>query len=133
MTIDLATLRNANMARQAEWPGAEAVDLAFRGLELAGETGELANLLKKVVRLNRGITGTYEQREALMQAVQDEVADVLISLDLVCMDLGIDLSLAVAAKFNATSLKHGLETRLTTNTDRLGNLSGSGIFQTQDL
>lgn len=109
---DLATLRKANEARQAEWPGAEAIDLAFRGLELAGETGELCNLLKKAVRLKRGITGTTEARDALLTKIEDEAADVLVCLDLICMDLGIDLSLAVARKFNATSLKHGLVTRL---------------------
>lgn len=129
MTLDLDTLRRANMARQAEWPGAGAVDLAFRGLELAGETGELedavvdmvavsaatgrvCNLAKKLVRIRRDIHGTTEAPEALMRAVQDEAADVLISLDLLCMDLGINLSLAAAAKFNETSIKKGLTTRL---------------------
>jgi NTP pyrophosphatase (non-canonical NTP hydrolase) len=113
MTLDLESLRDANMVRQMEWPGSEAVDLAFRGLELAGETGELCNKVKKLVRLNRGIQGTTEGREALMQAIRDEAADVMISLDLLCMDLDLDLSLAVAAKFNETSLKHGMQTRLT--------------------
>ena len=110
---DLAILRKANEARQAEWPGAEAVDLAFRGLELAGETGEFCNKLKKLVRIQRGIKGTTEAPEALMRDIQDEAADILISLDLICMDLGIDLGLSTAAKFNATSLKHNLLTRLT--------------------
>lgn len=109
---DLATLRQANTARQMEWPGGEHVDLAFRGLELAGETGELCNLLKKAVRLQRGIKGTCEEREALSKMIEDEAADVLISLDLVCMELGIDLGLAVVSKFNKTSLKHNLQTRL---------------------
>ena len=109
---DLVTLRKANEARQAEWPGAEAVDLAFRGLELAGEAGELCNLLKKAVRVQRGIKGTYEQHAELSAKIEDEAADVVICLDLICMDLGIDLSLVVARKFNATSLKNGLLTRL---------------------
>ncbi len=122
-------LRRANRARQAEWRGATAVDLAFRGLELAGEVGELeeavvallslstatgrlANLLKKTTRLNRGILGTTETPEALLEAVQDEAGDVLISLDLICMELGIDLPSSAVAKFNKTSIKHGLKTRL---------------------
>jgi NTP pyrophosphatase (non-canonical NTP hydrolase) len=129
MTLDLDTLRRANMARQAEWPGAGAVDLAFRGLELAGEVGELedavvdmvavsaatgrvCNLAKKLVRIRRDIHGTSETAEHLLRAMQDEAADVLISLDLLCMDLGIDLSIAAAAKFNETSIKKGLLTRL---------------------
>jgi NTP pyrophosphatase (non-canonical NTP hydrolase) len=102
----------ANTARQAEWPGGEHVDLAFRGLELAGEVGELLDPVKKVVRLKRGIKGTYEQMLDLSLALQDELADVVICTDLLAMELGVDLSKAVAFKFNATSEKHGLETRL---------------------
>ena len=113
MTINLATLRKANRVRQLEWPGSENIDLAFRGLELAGEVGELCNKLKKLVRIRRGIEGTTEVPSALMRGVQDEAADVLISLDLICMELGFDLSLATMVKFNETSMKHGLETRLT--------------------
>lgn len=105
-------LRIANTARQAEWPGGEHVDLAFRGLELAGEVGELLNLVKKVVRLKRGITGTYEQMVDLHLTLQDELADVVICTDLLAMELGVDLSKAVPLKFNATSVKNGLETRL---------------------
>lgn len=105
-------LRIANTARQAEWPGGSKVDLAFRGLELAGEVGELLNLVKKVVRLKRGITGTKEQMVDLHLALQDELADVIVCVDLLAMDLGIDLSKAVPFKFNATSEKHGLQTRL---------------------
>jgi hypothetical protein len=44
--------------------------------------------------------------------IENEAADVLICLDLVCMDLGIDLSLVVARKFNEASMKHDLVTRL---------------------
>lgn len=112
MAIDLTMLRNANIKRQLEWQGSKHADLAFRGLELAGEVGELCNLLKKMVRIQREIKGTYEERSTLFKMIEDEAADVLICLDLVCLELGINLSLATTAKFNATSLKHGLGARL---------------------
>jgi len=110
----LGELRDANSRRQAEWPGAGSIDLCFRGLEMAGEAGELANKVKKLVRLQRGITGTSEQVVALMQEVMDEMADVIICVDLIGMELGIDLDAAVCGKFDATSEKHGLTTKLTT-------------------
>lgn len=112
MKLCFSDLRAANRARQAEWPGAEAVDLAFRALEVSGEAGELANLAKKMVRLQRGISGTREGHTALLEAIAKEAADVVISLDLMCDDLGIDLGWAVEGKFDETSAKHNLNTRL---------------------
>lgn len=127
--LTLAPLREANVARQAEWPGGEKVDLAFRGIELTGEIGELeeivvslmamstangrlANKLKKLVRLDRGIHGTSEARAALLADIEDEMGDIIVSLDLVAMDLGIDLGRAARRKFNKTSVKQGLQTRM---------------------
>lgn len=82
-------LRDANIARQMAWPGGEHVRPNFRGLELSGEVGELNNLLKKLVRIELGISGTTETREALMHALADEIGDVAICLDLVGMELGV--------------------------------------------
>lgn len=112
MKLCFSALREANRARQAEWPCAESVDLAFRALEVAGEVGELANKAKKLVRLQRGISGTSEAEIDLLEAIAKEAADVVISLDLMCEDLGIDLGWAVTGKFDETSAKHGLKTLL---------------------
>ena len=87
MPLTFGQLRQANETRLAEWPGGEHVDLAFRGLELWGESGELGNKLKKLVRLQRGIKGTTEGHNSLMQDIRDEMGDVLISLDLIAMEL----------------------------------------------
>lgn len=89
--MNLLSLRRANVDRQAEWPGGEHADLDFRGLELAGETGELINLLKKKVRNDRGIKGTTEKGNELQIMLAEELADVVICLDLVCMELGVPI------------------------------------------
>lgn len=86
-------LRHANTTRQAEWPGGEHVDLDFRGIELAGEAGELINLIKKKVRIDNGISGTTESKKELAAMIQDEIGDVVICLDLVGMEMGFDLYL----------------------------------------
>lgn len=102
------TLRIANVSRQAEWDtGTEPVSLAFRGNELAGEVGELCNVLKKLERERIGIVGS---RATSVHAAA-ELADVVICADLIAMALGIDLGRAVREKFDATSAKYGLETR----------------------
>lgn len=104
----LSALREANRKRQAEWPGNDQADLPFRALEFIDEAGEVAGAVKKLLRARRGIHGS----EKTVQDVADEMGDVLVSLDLLADELGIDLGEAVARKFNMTSDKYGLTTKL---------------------
>ncbi len=161
-------LRVANNARQLEWDRGNQVDLDWRLNELAGEVGEVCNVLKKLHRERLRISGSRADRQMLA----DELADCAICLDLalmtanlppVNMDLhartrktmtvtpltvlgtelfrstaffigctvaghvadtvyerlqviadreGINLGIAIAAKFNETSEKMHLKTRL---------------------
>jgi NTP pyrophosphatase (non-canonical NTP hydrolase) len=66
-----------------------------------GEIGEYANLRKKVER------GDMTLAEAL-PALSDELADVVIYLDLLASQLGIDLGQAVMSKWNATCDKQAI-------------------------
>lgn len=101
-------LRLANVARQQEWDQDNQITLAYRGNELAGEVGEACNVIKKIERERMGIRGS----RATLQQLAEELADVVICADLIAMSAGIDLDVAVAEKFNATSEKVGLATRL---------------------
>lgn len=103
-----STLRAANIARQIEWDQDNQISAAYRGNELAGEVGEACNVIKKLERERLGILGS----RATVGELADELADVLICADLIAMHYGIDLEAAVARKFNATSEKVGLQTRL---------------------
>mgnify|MGYP000146046256 CR=1 FL=1 len=107
-TTTHGTLRAANAARQQEWDTDNQITLAYRGNELAGEVGEACNVIKKLERERMGIRGSRATREQLAE----ELADIVICTDLIAMDAGIDLDAAVQAKFNATSEKVGLKTRL---------------------
>lgn len=102
------TLRAANTARQKEWDPGNQLTIAYRGNELAGEVGEACNLIKKIERERLGLRGS----RATTQQLAEELADVVICADLIAMDAGIDLEQAVRDKFNATSEKVGLRTRL---------------------
>lgn len=104
-----ARLRDANIARQAAWCPDQVPDLSFRGNELAGETGEVCNVIKKLERERLGWRGSRDTFEHLAE----ELADVVICADLCALSAGIDLNAAVIAKFNATSEKVGLPHRLT--------------------
>ena len=129
--ITFQDLREANITRQLEWPGAENVGTAFRGLEAAGEAGEfqdavialllasasrsgrISNLLKKIARAEGDIAGNAEDLTALIDNLRDEAADQVISTDLILMHLKQpDLAELVTKKFNKTSEKVGLDTRI---------------------
>ncbi|KAB2684920.1 MazG-like family protein [Brucella tritici] len=107
--MNMTSLRAANVARDQEWnTGSERLSLTFRATELAGEVGEACNVIKKLERERIGLVGSRDTKEHLAQ----ELADIVICTDLVAMDADIDLDAAIAAKFNATSEKNGLSTRL---------------------
>ncbi|MFG6080359.1 MazG-like family protein [Paracoccus litorisediminis] len=82
--MDLRALRAANINRNAAWPGAGKFDLAYRGLELGGETGELLELLT-------GMGMGADHLEIKRPELAEELADVVIATDLVAMDLGVEL------------------------------------------
>lgn len=106
--LTFAALRDANVARQAEWCPDQLPDLSFRGNELAGEAGEACNIIKKLERERHGWRGSRATTDDLLQ----ELADVVICADLTAIQIGADLGRAVAAKFNATSTKHNLSVSL---------------------
>lgn len=99
-------LRILNVLRQKEWDPTDKIDLSYRGNELAGEVGEACNVIKKLERERYGIRGSRDTIEHLAE----ELADVIICVDLIAASMGIDLNAAVIQKFNATSEKYGLKT-----------------------
>lgn len=79
--------------------GIDAWSVTDWGCAMAGEAGELCNLLKK---MRRG-------EDIPLKAVADEIADVVIYLDLLCAKLDINLPRAIADKFNEVSKRVGYE------------------------
>jgi NTP pyrophosphatase (non-canonical NTP hydrolase) len=106
--MSLNTLRVVNEIRQQEWDPNDQITIEYRGNELAGEVGEACNVIKKLARERLGIRGT----RATMAQLAEELADVVICVDLIAMQAGIDLDESVRQKFNATSEKYGLKTRM---------------------
>jgi len=106
--LTFEALRAANVARNKEWDREGKLNASFRGLELAGEVGELCNIVKKLERERMGIRGS---RVSVIDLAQ-ELADVMITLDLLAMHYSVDLGYVTREKFNDTSVKIGLETRL---------------------
>lgn len=101
--LDFGALRTANALRceDAFHPITEWSETDW-GCALAGEAGELCNLLKK---RRRG-------ESVPLKAVMDEIADVIVYADLLAARLGAQLSSAVRSKFNEVSDRVGSKVKL---------------------
>jgi len=107
--LTFAQLAAASSNREIEW-GTEGSTLEFRTIEMAGEAGELCNQIKKYIRAREGFVGGVPN----LEPVADELADVVITCQLLASKLGINLGLSVIRKFDKTSDKHGFKTKLET-------------------
>lgn len=111
-SLSLLTLRRANQERKTEPPAFSACHewgISDWYMAMNGEAGELANLLTKV---QRGDVSRHDPR------IADEFADVLIYLDILAADMGVDLSEAVTRKFNRTSQNVGSKVFLRLDSDQ---------------
>jgi len=102
----MEVLQGALHQRNKEWDPDQKLTLEFFGCELAGETGEACNIIKKLARERLGVRGS----RATLQQLKDELHDVLICVCLVANAANITLD--PAEKFNETSEKLGLSIRL---------------------
>lgn len=104
----LETLKEASIERQKEWSPNGPTSILFKATEIAGEVGELCNVIKKISREEMGAVGS----RSTLDDVADELADVIICADLISTHLDINLSDAIKRKFNKTSEKYGLQTKI---------------------
>jgi NTP pyrophosphatase (non-canonical NTP hydrolase) len=79
---------------------------------LAGEVGELGNVIKKMNRVRDGMQQNAVDPAKLRQMAADELADVYLYLDLLAQRLGVSLPEAIQSKFNAVSVREGFPERL---------------------
>ncbi len=106
--LTLGELQRAHVERQEEWCPEQKPDLSFRGNEMAGEVGEACNVIKKLERERHGWRGSRATKEQLAE----ELADVIHTATLCAITAGIDIEAATIAKFDATSEKNGLSSRI---------------------
>ncbi|MDJ0894819.1 MAG: MazG-like family protein [Alphaproteobacteria bacterium] len=122
-TLTFSALRRANKDRVGAFlnangqpayakPDSSDWSIADWLVAVMGELGEAANVVKKV---RRGDMTMDEARPLLEQ----EFADVVIYLDLIADQCGIDLGAGVAKTFDAKSVQLGLPHRIDWVGDRL--------------
>lgn len=114
--LTFAELRDVNESRCARWHWGYPDDwsLSDWAVALAGEVGEVCNVIKKLKRIQDGLSGNKpgETEETLTASLADELADVQCYLDLVAARARINLAAATRSKFNAVSVRNGFPERL---------------------
>lgn len=112
--LSLDALRQVNKERGIEWTGPGPITwetVLFMTTELAGEVGEAANVIKKLARQAYGWKGGISE-ETGRDMLLEELADIVICVDRLAEVFNIDLNTAIRDKFNKTSLKNGLNTKI---------------------
>lgn len=107
MTGILEKLFIANETRNKLWDPKNQLTPLFFAIELAGEIGEICNVVKKLEREKLGLPGS----RSCLQAFDEEIADGFICLVLLAQSQGISgasIEGIIARKFNQTSTKLGL-------------------------
>lgn len=106
--MTLNKLREANAIRDKEWDPEGELNGLFEAVALGGECGEALNVVKKMERERMGLVGS----RANLNDLGSELADIIICVDNLARYYGLNLNYWVPAKFNATSEKYGLKTRM---------------------
>jgi NTP pyrophosphatase (non-canonical NTP hydrolase) len=113
MKLDLAAFRPLNVQRATE--GFKCYDnqpLTYWTTALAGEVGELCNMIKKMQRVERGgVDGgsSYTAKDINKEMLKEEIGGIAIYLDLLASLLDIDLEEAVIDTFNSKSRKYSFK------------------------
>jgi NTP pyrophosphatase (non-canonical NTP hydrolase) len=111
-------LREANVARCQRWHPGFPIDDTWTGADwsnaMCGEVGEAANVVKKIRRVETGSAPGPDDPPVgtLVKMLADELGDIIAYADLLAAYYGIDLSQAVAQKFNRVSERQGFPERL---------------------
>jgi NTP pyrophosphatase (non-canonical NTP hydrolase) len=112
--MNLSDLREQNLTRCNRWHPGGIVEwsLSDWAVAAAGEMGEACNVVKKLNRERDGLVGNAKSGDDLRKDLADEIADVIIYLDIMASHAGIDMGEAIRSKFNRTSEKNGFPERL---------------------
>ncbi len=113
MILDLSTFRPLNIQRAIE--GFNCYDnqpLTYWTTALAGEVGELCNMIKKMQRVEKGgidSGSSYTAKDITKEMLKEEIGGIAIYLDLLASLLDISLEEAIIGTFNSKSAKHGFK------------------------
>lgn len=110
LTIDhlQTTILNLQKEKFKPW------SLTYFGNAIAGETGELCNMIKKVARLEEGIAtnNDLELTEETKLRMGKELADIIFYASCIASKLGISLEQVIRIKFHELTVRVGSKLEL---------------------
>ena len=113
MKLDLEQFRKLNTQRAVEgFKTYENVSLSYWGNAIAGEVGELCNLIKKLDRVKSGgidAGSSYTAADITPEMIKEEIGGVAIYLDLLASLFDISLEDAIIETFNSKSEKYNFK------------------------
>lgn len=111
MKLDLQQLRSMSAERaKYGFKTYENVPITYWTTALAGELGELCNMIKKLERVSHGgIDGgsSYTAANITREMLSEEIGGIAIYLDILAGLIGISLEDAIIETFNSKSEKYG--------------------------
>lgn len=117
--MNIKEIQAINVARANRWHNGDFKE--WSGLEwagaLCGESGEAANVAKKLRRFELGLHGNDKSEHSitnifLIPKLAGECADVFLYLCLLASRYDIDLHSAVVEKFNSKSVEMGFQEQI---------------------
>lgn len=119
MNLNLKEFSKLNRDRAVEgFKTYERVPLTYWTTAIAGEVGELCNMIKKLERVkNGGIDGgsSYTAATITKEMIEEQIGGIAIYLDLISGILDIDLQQAIIKTFNSKSEKYGFKQYIPTH------------------
>lgn len=97
--------------RNEEWTGNQWT-VSDAMIEHVEEFGELASAVKRMRRMSLGVKGDGMTEDEAIQKAKDELGDMQITLVNIANGLNFDLGECTKEKFNKTSEKYDLKTRI---------------------
>lgn len=105
--VTLATFSKANLQRcessagfnhkAHDWTAAEWLSACV------GEMGEIAHVVKNILRLRDGLNTKPDTEAELVEKLGEEIADTIIYLDMLAHSQNLDLEEIIVKKFNSKS------------------------------
>lgn len=114
--IDLTKFSEVNALRAIDrFNTFKNVPITYWTTAIAGEVGELCNMVKKLERVKHGgidAGSSYKAADIDKAMLAEEIGGIFIYLDLISTLLEIDLQSAIVATFNDKSEKLGFPERV---------------------
>jgi len=111
MELDLKELREKSVLRAIEcFKTYKNVPITYWTTAIAGEVGEVCNMIKKIERVDHGgidAGSSYTAASITPDMLKEEIGGIAIYLDLLASLLGISLEDAIIHTFNSKSEKYG--------------------------